>query len=44
VAPKLADALDVTLDYLLGKSDNMTLDKKNLTDKELNELLEEVPE
>ncbi|OXA76675.1 hypothetical protein B0A56_10175 [Flavobacterium columnare NBRC 100251 = ATCC 23463] len=30
VASKLADALDVTLDYLLGKSDKMTLDKKNL--------------
>lgn len=30
VASKLADALDVTLDYLLGKSENMTLDKKNL--------------
>jgi hypothetical protein len=30
VASKLADALEVTLDYLLGKSDNMTLDKKNL--------------
>ncbi|WP_459926371.1 helix-turn-helix domain-containing protein [Flavobacterium covae] len=30
VASKLADALDVTLDYLLGKSDKMPLDKKNL--------------
>ncbi|MGN7886418.1 DNA-binding protein [Dyadobacter sp. 22481] len=30
VALKLADALGVTLDYLLGKSDNMVLDKKNL--------------
>jgi len=30
VASKIADALDVTLDYLLGKSDNMILDKKNL--------------
>lgn len=29
VASKLADALNVTLDYLLGKSDNMTLYKKN---------------
>lgn len=30
VALKLADDLGVTLDYLLGKSDNMVLDKKNL--------------
>ena len=30
VASKIADALDVTLDYLLGKSDEMVLDKKNL--------------
>lgn len=32
VASKLADALDVTLDYLLGKSDKMTLDKKIFND------------
>jgi transcriptional regulator with XRE-family HTH domain len=30
VAAKLADALEVSLDYLLGKSDKMVLDKKNL--------------
>ncbi|HQW12538.1 MAG TPA: helix-turn-helix transcriptional regulator [Saprospiraceae bacterium] len=30
VAAKLADALGVSLDYLLGKSDKMVLDKKNL--------------
>lgn len=30
VAAKIADALGVTLDYLLGKSDSMILDKKNL--------------
>lgn len=30
VAVKLADALNVSLDYLLGKSDNMILDKKNI--------------
>ncbi|MHA6697864.1 helix-turn-helix domain-containing protein [Chryseobacterium sp. A321] len=30
VTSKLADALDVTLDYLLGKSENMSLNKKNL--------------
>jgi hypothetical protein len=30
VASRLADALGITLDYLLGKSDNMLLDKKNL--------------
>ena len=30
VASKIADALGVTLDYLLGKSDEMVLDKKNL--------------
>jgi hypothetical protein len=29
-AAKLADALGVTIDYLLGKSDSMILDKKNL--------------
>ena len=41
MAPKLADALDVTLDYLLGKSDKMTLDKKNL--QRLEEI-EQLPE
>ena len=30
VASKIADALGVTLDYLLGKSDEMVSDKKNL--------------
>lgn len=30
VASKIADALEVTLDYLFGKSDRMVLDKKNL--------------
>jgi len=30
VASKIADALGVTLDYLLGKSDEMVLNKKNL--------------
>lgn len=30
VAVRIADALEVTLDYLLGKSDALTLDKKNL--------------
>lgn len=30
VAAKIADSLGVTLDYLLGKSDKMVLDKKNL--------------
>jgi transcriptional regulator with XRE-family HTH domain len=30
VASRLADALGITRDYLLGKSDNMVLDKKNL--------------
>jgi transcriptional regulator with XRE-family HTH domain len=30
VASKLADALDVSLDYLLGKTDRMVLDKKNI--------------
>jgi transcriptional regulator with XRE-family HTH domain len=30
VAAKIADALNVTLDYLLGKSNEMVLDKKNL--------------
>lgn len=30
VASNIADALEVTLDYLLGKSDEMVLDKKNL--------------
>ena len=30
VAAKIADALEVTLDYLLGKSEKMVLDKKNL--------------
>jgi transcriptional regulator with XRE-family HTH domain len=30
VASRLADALGITLDYLLGKSDKMVLDKKNL--------------
>lgn len=30
VASKLADALGVSMDYLLGKSDSMMLDKKNL--------------
>lgn len=30
VAAKLADALGVSLDYLLGKSDSLMLDKKNL--------------
>lgn len=29
VAAKLADALGVSLDYLLGKSDKMVLDKKS---------------
>ena len=41
VAAKLADALGVTLDYLLGKSDNMVLDKKNL--KRLEDI-EQLPE
>lgn len=30
VASKLSDALDVSLDYLLGKTDRMVLDKKNV--------------
>jgi transcriptional regulator with XRE-family HTH domain len=30
VASKLADAIGVSLDYLLGKSDKMVLDKKNV--------------
>jgi transcriptional regulator with XRE-family HTH domain len=30
VAAKISDSLGVTLDYLLGKSDKMVLDKKNL--------------
>jgi transcriptional regulator with XRE-family HTH domain len=30
VASKLADALNVSLDYLLGKSDKMILDKQNI--------------
>lgn len=30
VAAKIADALGVTIDYLLGKSDNMVLDKKTM--------------
>jgi len=30
VASKLADALSVSLDYLLGKSDKMILDKRNI--------------
>ena len=30
VAVRIADALEVTLDYLLGKSNALTLDKKNL--------------
>lgn len=41
VAAKIADALGVTLDYLLGKSDNMVLDKKNL---QRLEDLEQLPE
>ena len=41
VAAKLADALGVTLDYLLGKSDNMILDKKNL---QRLEDIEQLPE
>lgn len=41
VASKLADALNVTLDYLLGKSDKMTLDKKNL---QRLEDIEQLPE
>ncbi|WP_370901299.1 helix-turn-helix domain-containing protein [Chryseobacterium gossypii] len=42
VASKLADALEVTLDYLLGKSDNMTLDKKSLQRlQDIEQLLEE---
>ena len=36
VASKIADALDVSLDYLLGKSDKMVLDKKNV--KRLEEI------
>lgn len=30
IAAKIADALNVTLDYLLGKSDEVVLDKKKL--------------
>lgn len=41
VAAKIADALGVTLDYLLGKSDNMVLDKKNL---QRLEDIEQLPE
>jgi len=41
VASKLADALNVTLDYLLGKSDKMILDKKNL---QRLEDIEQLPE
>lgn len=41
VAAKIADTLDVTLDYLLGKSDNMVLDKKNL---QRLEDIEQLPE
>lgn len=36
VASKIADSLDVSLDYLLGKSDKMVLDKKNV--KRLEEI------
>jgi len=41
VASKIADALGVTVDYLLGKSDNMILDKKNL---QRLEDIEQLPE
>ncbi|MBK7637707.1 MAG: helix-turn-helix transcriptional regulator [Saprospiraceae bacterium] len=41
VAAKLADALGVTIDYLLGKSDSMILDKKNL---QRLEDIEQLPE
>jgi transcriptional regulator with XRE-family HTH domain len=41
VAVKLADALNVSLDYLLGKSDKMILDKKNI--KRLEDI-ENLPE
>lgn len=41
VAAKIADALNVTIDYLLGKSDNMILDKKNL---QRLEDIEQLPE
>jgi transcriptional regulator with XRE-family HTH domain len=41
VAGKIADALDVSLDYLLGKSDKMILDKKNLQRLEDIDKLEE---
>ena len=30
MAAKIADALNVSIDYLLGKSNNVILDKKNL--------------
>lgn len=42
VASKLADALDITMDFLLGKTDKMTIDKKNLQRLEdIEELAEE---
>jgi transcriptional regulator with XRE-family HTH domain len=42
VAAKIADSLGVTLDYLLGKSDEMVLDKKNLQRLEDIEKLSDV--
>jgi transcriptional regulator with XRE-family HTH domain len=41
VASKIADALEVTLDYLLGKSEKMNLDKKNI---QRLEAIEQFPE
>ena len=41
VAARIADALEVTIDYLLGKSENMNLNKKNL--KRLEDI-EQLPE
>jgi len=41
VAKKLADELDVTIDYLVGGSDNVILDKNLLKKMQDIELLEE---
>lgn len=42
VAAKIADALGVSIDYLLGNSEKMVLDKKNLQRlKEIDQLADE---
>ena len=41
VASKIADALEVTLDYLLGKSEKVGLDKKNV---QRLEVIEQFPD